>query len=83
MGTVFAEMSSCKALTRYTVMKTVFKTKNMNSESFEIFIMNLNFKINIKRNKAHNITELIKLGFSASVVLVSIFVLCYKEYKAY
>ena len=39
MGTVFVEMSSWKALTGFTVMKTAFKTKNMNSEFFGIFII--------------------------------------------
>ena len=32
-----------------------------------------------KRNTAHNNKELIKLGFSATVGLVCIFVKCYKE----
>ena len=41
MGTVFAEMSSWAALTWYTVMKTGFKTKNMKSESFGIFIIKI------------------------------------------
>ena len=39
MGTVFTEMSSWKALTGFTVMKTAFKTRNMNSEFFGISIM--------------------------------------------
>ena len=41
MGTVFAEMSSWTALTCYKVMKSAFKTKNMQSESFVIFIMKI------------------------------------------
>ena len=45
MGTVFAEISSWTALKWYTVMKTEFKTKNMKTESFGIFITKiLNFK---------------------------------------
>ena len=39
MGTVYAEMLSWKALTWYIVMKTAFMTKNMESESFGIFII--------------------------------------------
>ena len=41
MGTVFAEMSSWTDIAWYTVMKTVFKTKSMKSESFVIFIMKI------------------------------------------
>ena len=45
MGTVFEEMSSWTAVIWYTVMKTGFRSKNMKSESFGIFIMTiLNFK---------------------------------------
>ena len=39
MGIVFAEISSWTALTRYTAMKTAFKTNVMKSEYFVIFIM--------------------------------------------
>ena len=41
MGTVFADMSSWAALTWYAVMKTAFKTTNMKTESFGIFIMKI------------------------------------------
>ena len=41
MGTVFAEMSSWTALKWCIVIKTSFKTKNMKSESFGIFIMEI------------------------------------------
>ena len=45
MGTAFAKMSSWTALTRYTVMETVFSINNMKNESFGIFIMKiLDFK---------------------------------------
>ena len=45
MGTVFEEMSSWTALIWYTVMKTAFRSKNMKSESFGIFIRKI---INLK-----------------------------------
>ena len=46
MGTVIEEISSWTALTWYTVMKTEFKTKNIKSESFGIFIKKiLNLKL--------------------------------------
>ena len=59
----------------------------MKSEYFEIFIMKiLNSRVieenDFKRNTAHNNKELIKLGFSATVVLVWVFQLCYKELKS-
>ena len=38
--------------------------------------------MHIKRNTALNNEEFIKLGFSATVVLVCIFELCYKELKS-
>ena len=41
MGTVFAEMSFWTGLAWHTVMKTVFKTKIMKSESFGIFFMKI------------------------------------------
>ena len=37
--------------------------------------------MHLKRYTAHNNKELIKLGFSATVVLVCIFVKCYKALK--
>ena len=85
MGTVLAEMLSGIALTRYLGMKTEFKTKNMKDESSGTFIIKiLEFKsdrrIGIsKKNTAHNNKELIKLCFSAAVVLVCIIVLCYNK----
>ena len=67
MGTVFAEMSSWTALTWYKVIKTEFKAKNMNSESFRI--LNIKFfrviEEYVYRNTAHNNKGLIKLGFIA------------------
>ena len=36
----------------------------------------------IKKNTAYNNMELIKLGFSATVVLLCIFDYCYKELKS-
>ena len=51
----------------------------MKNESFGIFVMKILFfknklkKINIQKNTAHNNKELITLGFSDFVVLVSIF----------
>ena len=45
MGTVNVEMSSWRALKGFTIMKTAFKTKNMKSDFFGIFIMKfLDFK---------------------------------------
>ena len=41
MGTVFAEMSSCAALTCHTEMKAVFKSKSMKSKYLGIFIMKI------------------------------------------
>ena len=38
--------------------------------------------MHIKRDTAHNNKELIKLGFSTTVVLEYIFVQCYKELKS-
>ena len=38
-------------------------------------------KMHIWRNKAHNNKELKQLGFRDTVVLVTTFVLCYKELK--
>ena len=50
MGTFFAEMSSWTALTWFTVTKTTFKTKNMKSDSFGIFIIKfLDFKSNLRK----------------------------------
>ena len=43
MGTVFVEISSWTALTWYTVMKTVFMTKNRKRGSLGIFIMNISY----------------------------------------
>ena len=80
MGTVFAEMSSRTALTWYKVMKIAFKTKIMKSDFFwyiyyEVFKFKEGLKkMNIQRNTAHKKKEFIKLGFSATVVLVCIFV---------
>ena len=62
MKTVLIGMSSCTALTLHVGMKTPFKTKNMESKYHGNFIM-----------KIHDNKELIKLGFSPSVVLVCIF----------
>ena len=62
MGTVFAEMSFRTALPWYKVMKTAFLTKNIKNVSFGILIMKI-----LNNNK-----ELIKLGFSAFVVLEAI-----------
>ena len=80
MGIVFAEMSSWTALAWYIVMKTAFKTKSMKSESFcNIYYEDFKFqelleKMHIKKNAAHNNKELIELSYSATVVLVCIFV---------
>ena len=80
MGIVFAEMSAWTALTGYTVMKSAFKTKNMKCKCFRIFIMKITYLTSDRRKCIFkelqyiiNNKELIKLGFSATVVLVCIF----------
>ena len=66
MITVLVGMSSWTALTLHIGMKnpfkTPFKTKNMESKYHGNFLI-----------KIHDNKELIKLGFSSSVVLVCIF----------
>ena len=74
MGIVFTEMSSCRILTWLFGMKTAFQTKYMKSEYFRIFIIKILTlrvieEMHIKRNAALNNKELMKLGFSATVVL--------------
>ena len=55
--------------------------KKYESKYLGIFIMKiLNFKVH--EENAHNRREPINLGFSATVVLVCIFVSCYKELKS-
>ena len=54
---------------------------------FDIYYEDFNFKelswkMHIKRNTALNNKELRKLGFSATVVLVCLFELCYEELKS-
>ena len=62
MGSVFAEMSSWTALICHTGMKV---DSQMSLEVIEE---------KKKKNTAHYNKELVKLDFSATVVLVSIFV---------
>ena len=49
MGTVFAEMSSLKALTRHIKMMTTFYTKNMNNKYVRICIIIIFILYNIIR----------------------------------
>ena len=57
------------ALTLNMGRKNAFEAKNMKSKYFGDLFTNI-------VNTAHNIKELIKLGFSATVVLLCIFEKC-------
>ena len=61
----------------YSVMQSdYFGISNMKILTLRVIKKNA-----FKRNTALNNKEIIKLGFSATVVLVCIFELCYKEIK--
>ena len=82
MGTVFTEMSSWTALTRYLRMKTT-SDQIFRSQYVRIVIMKiLDFKSDgakCIRNTAHNNKELKKLGFSDTVVILSFLKKGYKN----
>ena len=50
MGTVISEMSSWKALTWHTGMKTAFDTKNMKSKYFGLLIIKILYLRVIEEN---------------------------------
>ena len=87
MRILLTEMSSRVALTRLFGIKTAFWTKNMKSEHMVIFILKILTlrvieKMHIKRNTALTKRSSENWGFSATVVSVCIFKLCYKESKS-